>query len=133
MRFRRSAMSSPVQPQQGQVEKWVDELLRNPLEEWEANGALNPGDSHQNPDVALSLEQPGAPIWWPRKHPQSHQPLSPAQRRAWFLDWLAGELSQADSTRLNDEPSYRRQMIAQSLLLTNAEQRSSEIPIPDSL
>lgn len=125
-------MSNPLQPQ-SPLEEWVAQLLENPLEEWEANGALNPGDPHQNPDVALNLQPPGVPVWWPRKHPQSLEPLSPDQRKAWFLDWLGAELSQADSTRLSADPSYRRQMIAQSLLLTNAEQRSSEIPIPDSL
>ena len=126
-------MGNPNQQAPNQLEAWVQELLDNPLEEWEANGALNPGDSHQNPEVALRLEEPGVPVWWPSKHPQSHAPLSQDQRRNWFLDWLGGELSLADSTRLSAEPSYRRLMIAQSLLLTNAEQSNSEIPIPDSL
>lgn len=123
----------PPEANPAQLEKWLEELVKDPLQEWEANGALDPGDPHQNPDVALRLNQQGVPVWWPLVHPQSLAPLLPAQRKVWFLDWLGGELSQADSTRLSAEPSYRRQMIAQSLLLTNAEQRSSEIPIPDSL
>lgn len=123
--------SSPVPV--SHLEVWVADLVKHPLEEWEANGALDPGDPLQNPEVAFHLNPDGVPVWWPQKDPRNLEPLKLAQRKAWFLDWLGGELSQADSIRLSAEPSYRRQMIAQSLLLTNAEQRSSEIPIPDSL
>lgn len=114
------------------LESWLAEIVRHPLEPEEANGALDPGDPHQNPDVALRLEPSGVPTWWPNRHPESGEELSPERRQRWFLDWLAGELSPAQEILQSGELNLRRQMIAQSLLLTHAESRTSEIPILDS-
>lgn len=115
------------------IESWMQEMVKNPLQPSEVGPALNPGDPHQDPDVALSLDPQGIPVWWPSKHPQSGVRLQPAQRKAWFLDWLQGELSPRQETLQHGALSYRRRIVAQSLLLTHAESRVGEIPIPDSL
>lgn len=127
---------APFQPQEHEkplpLAAWLAEIVRHPLEPEEANGALNPADPHQNPEFALRLEPSGVPVWWPSRHPESGVSLSPERRKRWFLDWLAGELSPSQALLQNADVSTRRQTIAQSLLLTHAESRLSEIPILDS-
>jgi len=114
------------------LSQWLQDCVKDPLEESELGGVRNPNDPHQDPLLALELEEDGVPAWWSHRDPDTNQLLSRSERRRWFLDWLAGELNLIPETRLSADRSLRRQTIAQSLLLSQTLFRSTGFPTRDS-
>jgi hypothetical protein len=114
------------------LSQWLQDCVRNPLEESELGGVRNPNDRHQDPLLALELEPDGVPAWWPHQDLETNQRLSRSERRRWFLDWLADELRPRLETLRNGGTSLRRQTIAQSLLLSQTLFRSTGFPTRDS-
>jgi hypothetical protein len=82
----------------------------------------NPSHIHQNPDVALRLDEAGVPAWWPLY--RDGKRMSRGKRERTFLDWLAGELHPMPRCLLNTNSEFRRRTIAQHFLLTHAERVS---------
>lgn len=119
-----------VNPQQ--LQAWLRELARNPLEGPDLEEIRTPSDPEEDPERALDLQPNGVPTWWPRKNPATLEPLSEAKRTEWFLSFLAGELQPAREILLSDGLRSRRQTIARCLLRTLSGWNSAEIPTPGS-
>ena len=114
------------------LSQWVQDCVKDPLQESELGGVRNPNDPHQDPELALELGEDGVPVWWSSRDPESRAWLTPNERREWFLDWLAGMLRPAQGMLLSARRSLRRQIIAQSLLLTHSHLNDTGFPTRDS-
>lgn len=95
--------------------------------------AYDPSDPHQNPDFATQLEPSGVPVWWPRKDPETLEPVTSAERLDWCLTYLAGAWTPMRDELESDSPNERRLAVAQSLLLTQSELATGEVPTRASL
>jgi hypothetical protein len=115
------------------VRAWLRYLREHPLEEWEVGPARNPGNIHQDPELALALDPDGVPYYWPARHPETLQRLTRETRRNWFVYWLAEELGARRQWLRRGARSYWRRMIAQALLLEQAQEEPWETPFPQEL
>jgi len=79
----------------------------------------------------VSLELDGTPTWWPWAHPNLDHRLTPAQRRRWASDMLAGEWSLRKRILLSADRETRRQMVARSLLQMLPRMSEGDFPAPD--
>lgn len=111
------------------VEKVLQDLERNPPDELELRSLLDPRESRGDPELALALEN-GVPRWWPRRNPNNGRLLSAEQRRRWFLEALAGELSPDRPILLSGSERSRRRIVARSLLRMQLDWNPAEIPTP---
>lgn len=113
------------------LEKWLQQIVDDPLTEQEVSGPEMP--DHLDPETGARLESDGVPAWWPKVEPENRQPLSPAQRKTTFHDWIGGELTANQTLLLNGGPRLQRQAIAQSLLLIHAALLAGDATIRDLL
>lgn len=113
------------------VSKWARDLAENPLEEKELEELGDPSNPQSDPELALTLEPDGTPVWWPSRHPESREKLPKAKRRKWFLDWLAGELSPVKESLRAADARSRRRTIARSLHRIQSDSRLYDLPTPD--
>ena len=96
--------------------------MSNPLTVEDCGAARDLGDVHQNPDLALRLDENGVPVWWPlREEGMAGRRLSQREREDWYLRWLGGELNAIPRTHLTRDAKPRRQTIARSLLHTHSD------------
>lgn len=115
---------------QRKLREMLREIEANPLEEGEVAEIADPTSAHEDPDLALHLEN-GIPVWWPRKHPETLEKLPTHVRSRWFLSFLAGELRHARETLSKGDSRSRRLTIAQSLLRTQSTLNPAELPTPE--
>jgi len=115
------------------VRAWLLHLQVHPLEEWEVGPARNPGDIHQDPELALTLGRDGTPVWWPTRHPDTRHRLTRENRRNWFVYWLADELWARRESLRRGARRYWRRIIAQALLIEPAQEEPWAIPFPPEL
>lgn len=111
------------------LDSWLRDLAENPVDPEQLDAPVD----HPNPEAALQLAPDGLPTWWPSRHPDSQERLTPEARREWCLKYLSGEWSPEQEILRAANGKLRRQMLARCLLLTHLELASGEIPTPDSL